>query len=143
MNGERQIVRAELDFRVFVPERFGLGAHGDANLNVVVTQRHDEGYVSFAETVERETEEETVLASRTTHCELRPGCEGQTARVPELGLLVCFPDAARSARRPMPALPAAPLVPPPYDRVEGLKRRHQQQLRFDPRPPSVREIIGY
>jgi len=86
---------------------------------------------------------ETVPSRRETTCSLEPACEGRTPVLPDdPALAACQTDSGAASRLLLPHM-QSPYLPPPFDRIEAMRTRHAHAASFDPRPPTVREIVGY
>jgi hypothetical protein len=86
---------------------------------------------------------ELVPSRRETTCSLQPACAGGTAVLPaDPALAACQTDSGAASRLLLPHM-QSPYLPPPFDRIEAMRTRHAHAASFDPRPPTVREIVGY
>jgi len=57
-------------------------------------------------------------------------------------LAACQTESGLAGRLLLPHVQSL-YLPPPYHLIEAMRTRHAHAASFDPRPPTVREIVGY
>jgi len=104
-----------------------------------------EGYVEHVEVEEVRNENPATGSRRETTCSLEPACDngGQPTPPQDAALLACQTSQATASDYTFLPQAEPPYLPPPFHRIEGLRTRNRYAARFDPRPPTVREIVGY
>jgi hypothetical protein len=112
--------------------RFGAAGH----VEHVAVESTGLAYVAIGEQAE-------VLSQRETTCSLLSACAGDAPVLPaDPALAACQTDTGAASRVLLPQM-ESPYLPPPFDRIEAMHTRHAHAASFDPRPPTVREIVGY
>lgn len=147
-DGDDRLVTAALDMRLVPMPPVQDGTPQEFVSSLV--QRH--AAAGYVEHVALETTNlawiaigqlEPVDSRRTTSCKLEPGCEGDALVLPaDPALAACQTESGAASRLLLPYM-HAPYLPPPFDRIEAMRTRHAHAATFDPRPPTVREIVGY
>ncbi len=119
-------------FAASLVQRFAAAGH----VEHVAVESTGLAYVAIGEQAE-------VLSRRETTCSLQSACVGDAPVLPDdPALAACQTDTGAASRVLLPHM-QSPYVPPPFDRVEAMRTRHAHAASFDPRPPTVREIVGY
>jgi YD repeat-containing protein len=123
---------APQEFAASLVQRFAAAGH----VEHVAVESTGLAYVAIGEQAE-------VLSRRETTCSLQSACAGDAPVLPDdPALAACQTDTGAASRVLLPHM-QSPYLPPPFDRIEAMRTRHAHAASFDPRPPTVREIVGY
>jgi hypothetical protein len=149
LDADDRVVAAQLDMRL-VPQPPTTNSAPQKYASSLVQRFAGAGYVEHVAVdfsglafVTLGAPPETVASRRETTCSLQPACAGGTAVLPDdPALAACQTDSGAASRLLLPHM-QSPYLPPPFDRIEAMRTRHAHAASFDPRPPTVREIVGY
>jgi hypothetical protein len=148
LDADERVVAAELDMRL-VPAPETVDRAPQEFASSLVRRFAGAGYVEHAAVESTGLayvaigELSTVVSRRDTSCSLEPACADGTVALPDdPALAACQTDTGVASRVLLPHM-QSPYLPPPFDRIEAMRTRHAHAASFDPRPPTVRELVGY